>query len=142
MPSRVTHGVSIVRISQKIDHVITALHCFKSDFVFTEFKLGRDWIATNLTLQRDMDVQLFEVVIRILGGFMSAYHLSDDRVFLHKAVSDALKIRTICHAQDMWELARSCKQFHLLCLTDPCNLPGTALLSAFQSSRGAFKPTG
>ena len=83
-----------------------ALHSCKYDFLFAEFKLGRDWIATNLTLQRDMDVQLFEVVIRILGGFMSAYHLSDDRVFLHKAVS--FVFRTICHAQDLWELAWSC----------------------------------
>ena len=52
-----------------------------------EYKLGRDWVAKNLTLARDMDVQLFEVVIRILGGFLSIYHLSEDQMFLHKAVS-------------------------------------------------------
>ena len=27
-----------------------------------------------------------------------------------------LKIRTICHARDLWKLAQSCKQLHLLCL--------------------------
>ena len=26
-----------------------------------------------------------------------------------------LKIRTICHAWDLWKLAQSCKQLHLLC---------------------------
>ena len=30
-----------------------------------------------------------------------------------------LKIRTICHAQDLWKLAPACKQLHLLCLPDP-----------------------
>ena len=30
-----------------------------------------------------------------------------------------LKIRAIYHAQDLWKLAPSCKQLHLLCLPDP-----------------------
>lgn len=51
-----------------------------------EFKLGRDWVARNLTFSRDGDVQLFEIVIRALGGLMSSYHLSGDRIFLHKAL--------------------------------------------------------
>ena len=53
----------------------------------TEFELSRDWIAKNLTFARDVDVQLFEIVIRELGGLMSAYYLSNDQVFLDKAVS-------------------------------------------------------
>jgi len=51
-----------------------------------EFKLGRDWVSRNMSLARDNDVQLFEVVIRILGGLMSAYTLSQDEIFLHKAL--------------------------------------------------------
>jgi hypothetical protein len=51
-----------------------------------EFKLSREWVAHNLTFARDSDAQLFEIVIRALGGLMSAYHLSHDRVFLHKAL--------------------------------------------------------
>ena len=43
----------------------------------------------------------------------------------------SVKIRTICHAQDLWKLAWSCKQLHLLCLPDQWNLAGTALLSGF-----------
>ena len=42
-----------------------------------------------------------------------------------------LEIRTVCHAQDLWQLGHSCKQ---LCL-------GAALLSGFQSSQGALKST-
>ena len=36
---------------------------------------------------------------------------------------------TICLAQDLRRFVRSCKQLHLLCLPDPWNLPGIALLS-------------
>ena len=35
-----------------------------------------------------------------------------------------LKIRTIFHAWDLWKLAGSCKQLHLLCPPDLWNLPG------------------
>ena len=52
-----------------------------------------------------------------------------------------LKIEAICHVRDLWKLARYCKQLHLLCQPDPWNLPGTALLSEFQSSWWALKST-
>ena len=52
-----------------------------------------------------------------------------------------LKLRTICHAPYLWKLARSCKHLRLLCPPDPWNLPGTALLSGFQSSLRALKST-
>ena len=52
-----------------------------------------------------------------------------------------LKIRTICHAWDLWNLAWSCKQLHLLCPPDTWNLPGTALLSGLQNSWRAVKST-
>ena len=42
---------------------------------------------------------------------------------------------------ETWKLAQSCTQMHLLCLPDPWNLAGTALLSGFQSSWGALKST-
>jgi len=51
-----------------------------------EFKLAREFVARNLTFERDNDVQLFEIVIRALGGLLSAYHLSGDMVFLDKAL--------------------------------------------------------
>ena len=52
-----------------------------------------------------------------------------------------VKFRTICHVWDLWKLARSCKQMCLLCLPDPWNLSGAALLSGFQSSPRALKST-
>lgn len=52
-----------------------------------EFDEARNWIETNLKLDADRDINLFEVTIRVLGGLLSAYHLSGDKMFLTKAVS-------------------------------------------------------
>ena len=52
-----------------------------------EFKQARDWVAHKLNLAQNREVSVFEVTIRALGGLLSAYHLSNDDVFLEKAVS-------------------------------------------------------
>ena len=52
-----------------------------------EFKEARDWISNQLNFDKNRDVNLFEVTIRVLGGLLSSYHLSGDRMFLDKAVS-------------------------------------------------------
>ena len=51
----------------------------------TEFKEARDWVDNSLDFSIDKDVNLFETTIRVLGGLLSAYHLSKDNVFLEKA---------------------------------------------------------
>ncbi|XP_070374348.1 endoplasmic reticulum mannosyl-oligosaccharide 1,2-alpha-mannosidase isoform X1 [Equus asinus] len=50
-----------------------------------EFKEARTWVSKKLVFQKDVDVNLFESTIRILGGLLSAYHLSGDHLFLEKA---------------------------------------------------------
>lgn len=44
-------------------------------------------MATELTFNKNVDVNLFESTIRILGGLLSTYHLTGDALFLDKAVS-------------------------------------------------------
>ncbi|KAF4531891.1 hypothetical protein B566_EDAN000920 [Ephemera danica] len=51
-----------------------------------EFNEAKDWIATHLNFDKNRDVNLFEVTIRVLGGLLSSYHLSGDRMFLEKAL--------------------------------------------------------
>ena len=51
----------------------------------SDFQLARDWIAENLNFERDRDNSLFETTIRELGGLLSAYELSKDKMFLDKA---------------------------------------------------------
>jgi endoplasmic reticulum Man9GlcNAc2 1,2-alpha-mannosidase len=50
-----------------------------------EFNEAREWTANSLNLKADRFNNLFEITIRILGGLLSAYHLSGDEMFLTKA---------------------------------------------------------
>lgn len=50
-----------------------------------EFQEARDWVANDLNFNKNQEVNLFETTIRVLGGLLSAYHLSGDPVFLEKA---------------------------------------------------------
>lgn len=51
-----------------------------------EFNEARNWVRDKLHLGVNKDVNLFETTIRVLGGLLSTYHLSNDKVFLDKAV--------------------------------------------------------
>ncbi|XP_031734150.1 mannosidase, alpha, class 1B, member 1b isoform X3 [Anarrhichthys ocellatus] len=50
-----------------------------------EFEEAKSWVATELTFNKNVDVNLFESTIRILGGLLSTYHLTGDTLFLDKA---------------------------------------------------------
>lgn len=52
-----------------------------------EFEEAKAWVATELTFNKNVDVNLFETTIRVLGGLLSTYHLTGDALFLDKAVS-------------------------------------------------------
>jgi hypothetical protein len=49
------------------------------------FKECRDWTANEMKFARDTEANVFEVTIRVLGGLLSAYHFSQDIIFLEKA---------------------------------------------------------
>ncbi len=55
--------------------------------LLTEFAEAREWVARELSFDKNVDVNLFESTIRILGGLLSTYHLTEDSMFLEKAVS-------------------------------------------------------
>uniref|UniRef100_A0A6A7FXZ2 alpha-1,2-Mannosidase n=2 Tax=Hirondellea gigas TaxID=1518452 RepID=A0A6A7FXZ2_9CRUS len=54
-----------------------------------EFEQGREWVASELDFNLNQDVNLFETTIRVLGGLLSSYHLTHDKLFLDKAVDIA-----------------------------------------------------
>jgi len=45
----------------------------------------REYIATHLSFDKDIDVQNFEITIRLLGGLLSSYELTGDRRLLRLA---------------------------------------------------------
>ncbi|KAJ3085971.1 mannosyl-oligosaccharide alpha-1,2-mannosidase, partial [Quaeritorhiza haematococci] len=52
-----------------------------------EFKKARDWVDEKLDFDTAKGpVNLFETTIRVLGGLLSTHDLSQDPLFLHKAV--------------------------------------------------------
>ncbi|XP_010768445.1 endoplasmic reticulum mannosyl-oligosaccharide 1,2-alpha-mannosidase, partial [Notothenia coriiceps] len=50
-----------------------------------EFAEARDWIEKELSFDKNVDVNLFETTIRVLGGLLSTYNLTGDQLFLDKA---------------------------------------------------------
>ncbi|XP_055523662.1 mannosyl-oligosaccharide alpha-1,2-mannosidase IA isoform X4 [Wyeomyia smithii] len=58
-----------------------------------EFDEGRDWVERKFTLEGvGMDLSVFETNIRFIGGFLTCYAFTGDRLFLDKAkyVADKL----------------------------------------------------
>ncbi len=49
------------------------------------FEEARKWVLESLNFNVDRFNNLFEITIRVLGGLISAYHLSGDKMFLDKA---------------------------------------------------------
>eukprot|EP00041_Stephanoeca_diplocostata_P033223 m.1093250 g.1093250 ORF g.1093250 m.1093250 type:complete len:660 (-) comp24295_c0_seq4:2274-4253(-) len=50
-----------------------------------EYLEAREWVAHDMVLDQDKDVNLFECTIRVLGGLLSSYTLSGDHMFLERA---------------------------------------------------------
>lgn len=49
-----------------------------------EFEEVRKWVLKKLYFEKDVDVNLFESMICILGGLLSVYYLFGDSFFLRK----------------------------------------------------------
>eukprot|EP00736_Rhodelphis_marinus_P012554 Rmarinus@m.3840 len=57
-----------------------------------EFERAREWVYTSANFDRSVEVSVFETNIRVVGGFLTAYEQTGDRLFLEKAqdVADRL----------------------------------------------------
>ncbi|XP_023000181.1 mannosyl-oligosaccharide 1,2-alpha-mannosidase MNS1-like [Cucurbita maxima] len=50
-----------------------------------QFQKAKEWVANSLDFNKNYDASVFETTIRVVGGLLSAYDLSGDKVFLDKA---------------------------------------------------------
>ncbi|KAG7100036.1 hypothetical protein E1B28_001822 [Marasmius oreades] len=58
-----------------------------------DYTRARAWVEKKLSFDRDAEFSTFETTIRVLGGLLSAYHLSgEDRLYLDQAVDLADRI--------------------------------------------------
>ncbi|KAJ7016913.1 glycoside hydrolase family 47 protein [Mycena alexandri] len=52
-----------------------------------EYARARKWVETSMSFDRDANFNTFETTIRVLGGLLSAYELTDgDELYLERAV--------------------------------------------------------
>ncbi|KAM9939541.1 hypothetical protein OXX80_000983 [Metschnikowia pulcherrima] len=59
----------------------------------TEFAKAKDWVKNELNYKFNYNVNVFETTIRMLGGLLSAFHLSEDDLFLERAVDLANSLK-------------------------------------------------
>jgi hypothetical protein len=59
-----------------------------------EYARAREWVANELEFSKDLDVNLFESTIRVLGGLLGAYTLTEDEMYVDKsrALADELLV--------------------------------------------------
>lgn len=78
--------------------IVMQSFCFRNDdlenycynlrlILFLEYLEVREWVDKFLIFDKDKDVNLFEIIIRVLGGFFFVYYLINDDVFKEKVVS-------------------------------------------------------
>ncbi|KAF6155642.1 hypothetical protein GIB67_034737 [Kingdonia uniflora] len=50
-----------------------------------QFQKAKEWVASSLDFNKNYEASVFETTIRVVGGLLSAFDLSGDKVFLEKA---------------------------------------------------------
>lgn len=50
-----------------------------------EYQRARTWVAEKMSFERDGNFNTFETTIRVLGGLLSAFHLSGDSMYVERA---------------------------------------------------------
>uniref|UniRef100_A0AC35U1B8 Alpha-1,2-Mannosidase n=1 Tax=Rhabditophanes sp. KR3021 TaxID=114890 RepID=A0AC35U1B8_9BILA len=57
-----------------------------------EYEEAREYVKLSLSFNHDQKVNLFETSIRVLGGMLSAYHLTGDELYKEKATELGSKL--------------------------------------------------
>ena len=101
-----------------------------------EFEEARHWVQKDMIVAQDKDVNLFETTIRVLGGLLSTYHLTQDKMFLEKAVSSLSLSLSLSLSPPPPPLPLSFSltlaHTHTLTLSPPYLLPSTTLPRAYR----------
>lgn len=90
--TRQPHRANIYGSARLGATIIDSLSTLYTMGLESEFNRGRDWVATDLKMDYNAFVSVFETNIRILGGLLSAYAMSGYTVFKTKSVEVANKM--------------------------------------------------
>lgn len=50
-----------------------------------EYEEAKEWVENKLNFNHNNNINLFETTIRVLGGLLSAFHLTGESIFLNKS---------------------------------------------------------
>ncbi|KAJ1565861.1 hypothetical protein HK096_008419 [Nowakowskiella sp. JEL0078] len=56
------------------------------------FEKAKSWVASGLEFKADVNANIFEITIRVMGGLLTSYHFSKEKLFLDKAIELAEKM--------------------------------------------------
>lgn len=94
--SRVGHDPGIFGRTKLGATIVDAMDTLFIMGLEDEFQKGRQWIEDNLTIDNvNVEISAFEFNIRFIGGLLSCYALTKDRMFLQKAESFVQKIMPV-----------------------------------------------
>ncbi|KAL2918611.1 mannosyl-oligosaccharide alpha-1,2-mannosidase [Polyrhizophydium stewartii] len=82
---------------------LTAIDCLDTAWLMGQhdiFSRAREWVDAELRFDHQQGASnVFEITIRVLGGLLSSFHLSGDRVFLDRAVELADRLMVAFESQ-------------------------------------------
>uniref|UniRef100_A0A915CUX9 alpha-1,2-Mannosidase n=1 Tax=Ditylenchus dipsaci TaxID=166011 RepID=A0A915CUX9_9BILA len=91
--SKIGHSASVFGRASLGATMVDALDTLYIMGLMDEFEDAREWVAKSFDMKQAVtDLSVFETNIRFVGGFLSAYALTSDKMFLEKAryVADLL----------------------------------------------------
>ncbi|KAL4233112.1 hypothetical protein ACF0H5_007797 [Mactra antiquata] len=86
------HSASIFGSTTLGATIIDAMDTLHIMGMMDEFKKARDWVATSFNFDGPAELSVFETNIRFIGGLLSAYALSGDKMLKDKAADIADKL--------------------------------------------------
>eukprot|EP00742_Colponemidia_sp_Colp-10_P011238 GILJ01012461.1.p1 GENE.GILJ01012461.1~~GILJ01012461.1.p1 ORF type:complete len:618 (-),score=50.36 GILJ01012461.1:233-2086(-) len=69
--------------------LVSSLDTLKLSGLEEEYKMARAWVQTNFSLRQDVVVSTFRLCTKILGGFLGAYDVTADYLYLQRSLEVA-----------------------------------------------------
>ena len=78
--------------------IVDAIDTLYITGMMEEYQEAKEWIEKSMITDPNFNVSLFETTIRVVGGLMSIYHLTGEKVFLTKATEVTYYMQSCFHS--------------------------------------------
>ncbi|KAG6807626.1 hypothetical protein H0H93_001338, partial [Arthromyces matolae] len=111
--------------------VVGALDTIQLMGLNSEYQRARKWVSKSLSFNRDGEYNTAEVTNRVLGGLLSAYHLSGDVLYLERAKDLADRIMPAFNTPSGFPVTKTNLRTRIP-VEDPNNVVSTAEVAGIQ----------